>query len=186
MEQRIYDCIIIGGGPAGYTAALYAARAGLSTLVLEKFTAGGQMTETEAIENYPGVDEAIDGFTLGARMQGAAERFGAAVEQTEVLAVDLTAHPKRITTEAAGCGRATWQNGYPCNGGDTPPSRHCTRRGACGARCGVLRALRRNVLPRQDGCGRGRRKLCGGRRSILVPCVQEGVSDPPTRHASCR
>ena len=100
MEQRIYDCIIIGGGPAGYTAALYAARAGLSTLVLEKFSAGGQMTETEAIENYPGVDETIDGFTLGARMQAAAERFGAAVEQTEVIAVDLAAHPKRITTDA--------------------------------------------------------------------------------------
>ena len=99
MEQRIYDCIIIGGGPAGYTAALYAARAGLSTLVLEKFSAGGQMTETEEIENYPGVDVGIDGFTLGARMQSAAERFGAQVEQTEVLSVDLLSVPKRIVAD---------------------------------------------------------------------------------------
>ena len=53
MEQ-IYDMIIIGGGPAGYTAALYAARAGLSTLVLEKLSAGGQMALTEQIDNYPG------------------------------------------------------------------------------------------------------------------------------------
>ena len=54
MEQ-IYDMIVIGGGPAGYTAALYAARAGLSVLVLEKLSAGGQMALTEQIDNYPGL-----------------------------------------------------------------------------------------------------------------------------------
>ena len=76
MEQ-IYDMIIIGGGPAGYTAALYAARAGLSTLVLEKLSAGGQMALTEQIDNYPGFESGIDGFTLGEKMQQSAERFGA-------------------------------------------------------------------------------------------------------------
>ena len=100
MERRIYDMIVIGGGPAGYTAALYAARAGMSVLVLEKFSAGGQMTETMAIDNYPGFDEGIDGFTLGDRMRRGAERFGALTEQTEVLSADLLSSPKRIVTDA--------------------------------------------------------------------------------------
>ena len=75
--DRIYDMIIIGGGPAGYTAALYASRAGLDTLVIEKLSAGGQMALTDIIDNYPGFEEGIDGFTLGFKMQQSAERFGA-------------------------------------------------------------------------------------------------------------
>lgn len=99
MADLVYDVIIIGGGPAGYTAAIYAARAGLSTLVLEKFSAGGQMTQTQIIENYPGFDEGVDGFTLGEKMRSGAERFGAATTQTEVLSVDLSAFPKRVTAD---------------------------------------------------------------------------------------
>ena len=100
MESlNIYEVIIIGGGPAGYTAALYATRAGLSTLVLEKFSAGGQMTQTSTIDNYPGFDEGIDGFTLGAKMQNGAERFGAITEQTEVLSLSLSESPKKIVTD---------------------------------------------------------------------------------------
>ncbi len=96
---KIYDTVILGGGPAGYTAALYAVRSGLSTLVLEKFSPGGQMTQTAQIDNYPGFHEGIDGFTLGYQMQLGAHRFGAETVQTEVLSVDLKAEPKIITTD---------------------------------------------------------------------------------------
>lgn len=99
MENKIYDTIIIGGGPAGYTAALYAVRAGLDTLVLEKFSAGGQMTQTQQIDNYPGYEEGIDGFTLGYKMQQSAERFGSKTIQTEVLSADLKTSPKKVTTD---------------------------------------------------------------------------------------
>ena len=96
--MKIYDMLIIGGGPAGFTAALYAARAGLSVLVLEKLSAGGQMALTEKIDNYPGFPEGIDGFTLASRMQGQAERFGAETVLAEVLALDLRAEPKTAET----------------------------------------------------------------------------------------
>lgn len=99
MNKKIYDTIIIGGGPAGYTAALYAVRAGLDTLVLEKFSAGGQMVQTSQIDNYPGFDEGIDGFSLGLKMQKGAERFGSKTIQTEVLSVNLKTNPKNVITD---------------------------------------------------------------------------------------
>ena len=77
MNKQIYDVAIIGGGPAGYSAALYCARSALSVLVLEKLSAGGQMATTGIVENYPGFEEGIDGFDLGEKMQQQAERFGA-------------------------------------------------------------------------------------------------------------
>ena len=96
--DKIYDVLIIGGGPAGYTAALYACRAGFSTLLLEKFSAGGQMTETNEIDNYPGFPEGIDGFSLGAKMQQGAERFGCKTVNTEVLSVSLSGDIKETVT----------------------------------------------------------------------------------------
>lgn len=96
--EKIYDMIIIGGGPAGYSTALYAARAGLSALVLEKLSAGGQMALTDVIENYPGYIYGIDGFELGERMQQGAERFGAVTELAEVHRVDLKAEPRVVET----------------------------------------------------------------------------------------
>lgn len=96
--ERIYDMIVIGGGPGGYTAALYAARAGLDTIVLEKLSAGGQMTQTTQIDNYPGFDEGIDGFLLGEKMQAGAERFGVQSEMAEVYSTELTEPIKRIET----------------------------------------------------------------------------------------
>ena len=96
--KRIYDMIIVGGGPGGYTAALYAARAGLDTIVLEKLSAGGQMALTHQIDNYPGFEDGIDGFTLAEKMQKQAERFGAKSEYAEVIRMDLKSSPKMVET----------------------------------------------------------------------------------------
>ena len=97
-NNHVFDMIIIGGGPAGYTAALYAARAGLDTLVLERLSAGGQMALTHQIDNYPGFEDGIDGFSLADKMKKQAERFGAKSKTAEVFRLDLTAEPKRIET----------------------------------------------------------------------------------------
>lgn len=95
---HVYDLIVVGGGPGGYTAALYAARAGLDTLALEKLSAGGQMALTEEIDNYPGFEDGIDGFTLAEKMQRQAERFGAKSAYAQVERMDLAASPKVLET----------------------------------------------------------------------------------------
>lgn len=98
MRQDMYDVAIIGGGPGGYTAALYCARSGLSVLVLEKLSPGGQMATTSMVDNYPGFEEGIDGFELGEKMQRGAERFGAETAFVNVTAVDLKNEIKVIDT----------------------------------------------------------------------------------------
>ena len=97
-HNHVYDIIVVGGGPGGYTAALYAARAGLDTIVLEKLSAGGQMALTHQIDNYPGFEDGIDGFSLAEKMQMQAERFGAKSEYADVIRMDLKAVPKIIET----------------------------------------------------------------------------------------
>ena len=98
--DKIYDIIILGGGPAGYTAALYTARAGLETLVIEKMSAGGQMTLTDTIDNYPGFPDGVDGFTLGMQMQQGAEKYGAVTVYDEITAVDFNDKTKKIHTSS--------------------------------------------------------------------------------------
>lgn len=96
--DKTYDVIIIGGGPAGYTSAIYTSRAGFNTLVIEKISAGGQMTQTTQIDNYPGFPKSVDGFALGTKMQQGAERFGAKTMQAEVIEVNLTDKIKTVKT----------------------------------------------------------------------------------------
>lgn len=100
--QHIYDTVIIGGGPAGYSAALYTSRAGLDTLVIERMSVGGQMALTDIIDNYPGFDEGVDGITLGMKMQAGAARFGVKTVYDSVTEAHLKDSPKRIVTAYSG------------------------------------------------------------------------------------
>ena len=97
-HSRLFDMVILGGGPAGFTAALYAVRAGLYAVVLEKLSPGGQMALSHKIDNYPGFEDGIDGFTLAQKMEDQALRFGAVSELADIQSVDLHANPKVIKT----------------------------------------------------------------------------------------
>ena len=97
-NHHVYDMLVVGGGPGGYTAALYAARAGLDTIVLENLSAGGQMALTEQLDNYPGFENGLAGFCLAETMQEPEGGMGAGSEYGEVLRMDLTAVPKLVET----------------------------------------------------------------------------------------
>ena len=94
----LYDVIVIGGGPGGYTAALYAARANLSVAILEKLSPGGQMGTTDVIDNYPGFPQGVNGFELAMQMKEGAERFGAQTQLAEVTQVELAGQVKTVHT----------------------------------------------------------------------------------------
>ena len=96
MTQVDYELLIIGGGPAGLTAGLYAARAKLKTLLLEKVVPGGQILVTDWIENYPGFPDGISGADLVNRMTDQVQNFGLEIENNEVLSVDFSGPVKRI------------------------------------------------------------------------------------------
>lgn len=100
--KHIYDMIIIGGGPAGYTSALYASRAGFDTVIIEKMSVGGQMMLTDVIDNYPGFPQGVDGFTLSENMRLSAERFGATTMYDEVVKVELNGEIKEVETAYSG------------------------------------------------------------------------------------
>ncbi|WP_258358872.1 thioredoxin-disulfide reductase [Moorella sulfitireducens (nom. illeg.)] len=93
-----HDLLIIGAGPAGLTAALYAARGGLDTVVLEMGVPGGQAGLTDRIENYPGFPEGISGMELAMKFAEQAGRFGARIETTTVQGVDLAGEIKKVYT----------------------------------------------------------------------------------------
>lgn len=94
----LYDVIVIGGGPGGYTAALYAARANLSVAILEKLSPGGQMGTTDVIDNYPGFPQGVNGFELAMQMKEGAERFGAKTLLAEVTQAELAGEIKTVHT----------------------------------------------------------------------------------------
>ena len=93
----MYDLIVIGGGPAGLTAALYASRGGLNTLVFEKEVLGGKITTTDKVDNYPAI-EGVNGFELGQLMANQAEKYGAEISYDEVREIDLISDTKTVKT----------------------------------------------------------------------------------------
>ena len=99
MEIEKVKCLIIGGGPAGYTAAIYASRASLEPVLYVGRVPGGQLTTTTVIENFPGFAEGIDANELMSRMRGQAVRLGADVRRGEVSAVDFSSRPLRVTVD---------------------------------------------------------------------------------------
>nr|WP_300684838.1 thioredoxin-disulfide reductase [Acutalibacter sp. 1XD8-36] len=96
--EDIFDLMIIGGGPAGYTAALYGARAGLTVGLIEKLAPGGQMGKTDMVDNYPGFPDGINGFELAMNMKAGAERFGARTISAQVTGLELSGDVKTLRT----------------------------------------------------------------------------------------
>ncbi|MFC4638497.1 thioredoxin-disulfide reductase [Deinococcus hohokamensis] len=103
-QTQDYDVVIVGGGPAGLTAAIYTGRASLKTLILEKGLPGGQIAQTEEVENYPGFPEPIPGMELAQRMQQQAEKFGAVIEMDEVQAIERHEHDTHYPFSVQGYG----------------------------------------------------------------------------------
>ena len=154
MGVKHYDVIVIGGGPGGYTAALYCARSGRSVAVLEKLSAGGQMATTDRIDNYPGFEEGIDGFELGERMERQAWRFGVSTVYGEVRSVELAGRPKRIEStegsfEAEAVILAYPPGAFPLHAGAGPSADEQSR---------IIRVVSR-ARGWRHGCDRLRRAL---------------------------
>ncbi len=100
IMENLYDVIIIGSGPAGYTAAIYAARANLSVLMLQGYQVGGQLMLTSDVENYPGFEEGILGPPMMEKFEAQARRFGTEVIPEDVIAIDFSKRPFKVTTDS--------------------------------------------------------------------------------------
>ena len=158
-DNDIREVIIIGGGPAGYTAALYAARANLSPLVIEGFNWGGQLMITSDVENYPGYADGVLGPEMMQDFRRQAERFGAEFVTDDVTRVDFSERPFRVwvgddeyraETVIVATGASARQLGLDVGAGAPGPRRL------------LLRDLRRRLLPRQGRRRRRRRRLGDG------------------------
>lgn len=98
-ERETARCVIVGSGPAGYTAAIYAGRAGLQPVVYAGLQPGGQLTQTTVVENFPGYPDGVDGNRMMLDLRTQAERFGADVRHNVIVSADLSAQPYVLTDE---------------------------------------------------------------------------------------
>lgn len=100
MESKEYTrCLIIGSGPAGYTAAIYAARADMSPILYCGLQTGGQLTQTTEVENFPGYPTGVDGNQMMVDLREQAERYGTEVRDGEIVKANLSKAPYLLTTE---------------------------------------------------------------------------------------
>ena len=143
-ESAVYDVAIIGSGPAGYTAAIYAARANMRTLVLQGEAFGGQLMITSEVENYPGFEEGIQGPELMDKFEAQARRFGAEMVPQDVERVDFSQRPFQLWTERRPLPGPQRDRG---DGRQREVAWPAQRAATSGARRQRLRHLRRPVLP---------------------------------------
>jgi thioredoxin reductase (NADPH) len=164
MNEKV-RCLIIGSGPAGYTAAIYASRANLSPVLYEGIQPGGQLTTTTDVENFPGYPEGITGTELMADLRKQAGRFGADIRPGIATSADLKAHPKKITIDGE---KIIEADTIIISTGATARYGFARRNQICGHGCIGLRNLRRFFLPEKNGGRSRRRRHCLRRSGLFV------------------
>ena len=179
-ERKTENLIIVGSGPAGYTAALYAARADLEPLLIEGFLWGGLLQQTTDVENYPGFPDGVMGPQMMQHFRDQAERFGTRFITDDATRVELSPDGGEHRVWV-GRGRVPRPRGRARDGRGAPQARGAGRGGARLEGHLLLRHLRRRVLPRRPG-GRGRRRRLGDGGGDLPRQVRvQGHGGPPPR-----
>ena len=182
----VEDVIIIGSGPAGYTAALYTARANLRPLVFEGFAWGGLLQQTTDVENYPGFPEGVMGPEMMQKFRDQAERFGARLETEQVERVELGDEPGGLHRVWVGEEEYARPHRHPGDGRRAQEARRRRRGGPLRPRRQLLRHLRRRLLQGRPDADRGRRRLGDGGGDLPVEVRLQGHdrAPPPEFRAS--
>ena len=172
-QRHFYDLAIVGGGPAGLAASIYAAREGIDTVVIERSALGGQAGLTNRIDNYPGFPDGVDGDDLMSRFVAQARRFG--VELLSAVGVTAMSAPADVEIELSSGDQIAAHASILTPGYDLPPTRRSRRRRAHRRLGSLLFHLRRTVLRRRKAARRDRRwQLGAGRRTVLDAVCRAG------------